>query len=651
MAAPRFPFRGSREAPTFDGTAITVNRYFQDIDQLFDNLGIPNPPDASKIQKTTYYLDPHTADLWESVLPLGGGMTWNEFKDAIRAFYPGSDRSRLYSVRDLDNTVLHFATNGVFTRADLGEYCREFRKISNYLRTQNRIDDGACNRLFIQGFGDATRGRIENRLLYTLPDHHPDDPYPEDVVRNAAHFLLSATSPNPIATPIPALQSAVPATSIAQVQPAVTVKQEPASFDTLIARIDALSLLVNQRPAGNTNYATSSNPALPNRCHFCGKPGCRIATCPEVENHIKAGMVARSADGKVTLPSGAYLPRTTVGRNLAEKFAKFHADNPGQKAASALQTVQMYETVETMVHIEVAEEDSDEEAEEDFEDMARVFAAEAARRIEKAKRKTANSNKKVVEPARPALITPPPPKPSNPVPNAAVSKPESGFRFASPCDNPAIITQVWNRALDATITITPRELLAVSADMRKRYKDFTTTKRVPVPHETADTALFDMLFSQITTDGESQFVADESAPLRTLRARLGDSYEYDCVVDNGSSIVAINKDVWRQLGAPARSDLLLRMESSHGTVEKTIGVLRNYPITIGSEEFLAQVQVAENLPCEVLLGRPFFMLASATTIDHPDGSQEITLLNPNSNREITIATQERVRRRKYREDF
>jgi hypothetical protein len=139
-----------------------VIRYFQDIDQLFDNLGVAAPTDEAKIAKTTYYLDAETADLWESVIPAHGRMTWAAFKTAIKALYPGSDRSRLYSARDLDNTVHDYASHGVFNRADLGTYCRDFKRISNYLVSQNRIDEGACMRLFIQGFGDATRRRIEN---------------------------------------------------------------------------------------------------------------------------------------------------------------------------------------------------------------------------------------------------------------------------------------------------------------------------------------------------------------------------------------------------------------------------------------------------------------------------------------------------------
>lgn len=434
--------------------------------------------------------------------------------------------------------------------------------------------------------------------------------------------------------------------------------------------MDALATLVNSRlqnvptqnAAPNTNQSAQTN-----RCHFCGKTGCRIASCPDVEAQIKAGNVSRSADGKVTLPSGNYLPRNVVGRTLAEKFAQYHIDNPGQRAtpSATIQPVATLETVSTLIHAEVCDDDEDddeeyiEEPDETLEDLARVFATEAARRMEKGKKRVTNTSNKAAEPVSkqhvpsPKTINPPSHHPVNASQNNTVAKPEPAFHFESPCESSALVTQVWNKTLDAAITITPRELLAVSTDMRKRFKEFTTTKRIPGPQRNIDTALFDMLYSQMTTDGDGKYVANDSAPLRTLRARLGNALEFDCVIDNGSSIIAISKDVWARLGAPVRSDLVMRMESSHGTVEKTIGVLKNFPVTIGGEVFPVQVQVSENLPCEVLLGRPFFMFTSATTTDHPDGTQEITLTNPNTGREITLPTQERSRKKqpKKQEDF
>src|SRR3954452_14161518 len=80
-------------------------------------------------------------------------------------------------------------------RADLGEYFQDFTQIANYLRQRNRIDQGALDRLYIQGFGNATRRGIEHRLSITQPDQHPDDPYPQPMAQEAAQFLLLSTSP------------------------------------------------------------------------------------------------------------------------------------------------------------------------------------------------------------------------------------------------------------------------------------------------------------------------------------------------------------------------------------------------------------------------------------------------------------------------
>jgi hypothetical protein len=179
-----------------------------------------------------------------------------------------------------------------------------------------------------------------------------------------------------------------------------------------------------------------------------------------------------------------------------------------------------------------------------------------------------------------------------------------------------------------------------------------TMKRISGPQKPIDTSLFDMLYTQMmTTDKNSNYVAEDSAPLHTIKAKVGRKLEYDCVIDNSSSIVAISKAVWQRLGALIRSDLIMRMESSHGTIEKTIGVLKNYPIRVRSEDFYMQIQVSDSLPCDILLGRPFFMYTGTTTSDHPDGSQEITLRNPNTGDEITVITEERRKKKKPAEDL
>jgi hypothetical protein len=164
-----------------------------------------------------------------------------------------------------------------------------------------------------------------------------------------------------------------------------------------------------------------------------------------------------------------------------------------------------------------------------------------------------------------------------------------------------------------------------------------------------ETSLYDMLFAGPSTEGK--VVAVDAAPLQAIKAVMDNQFEAECVVDNGSGIVAASRAVWERLGQPARTDMILKMESSHGTIERTIGVLPNFPVVIGNSTFYVQLQISENLPCDVLLGRPFWMMTAASTKDSPDGSQVITMVNPNTGEEITVPTQERNKKRRPQGGF
>jgi len=83
------------------------------------------------------------------------------------------------------------------------------------------------------------------------------------------------------------------------------------------------------------------------------------------------------------------------------------------------------------------------------------------------------------------------------------------------------------------------------------------------------------------------------------------------------------------------------MQSSNSSLATTTGLLRDFPLTIGPATFYLQIQVADNLPCEVLLGRPFFTLTQALTIDHGDGTMDIELNDPNTGQKIRVPTREK----------
>jgi hypothetical protein len=52
------------------------------------------------------------------------------------------------------------------------------------------------------------------------------------------------------------------------------------------------------------------------------------------------------------------------------------------------------------------------------------------------------------------------------------------YRYSTPVEDPAVVLKVVNHALDVPISITQRELLSISPEVRKQYKELTTTRRV-----------------------------------------------------------------------------------------------------------------------------------------------------------------------------
>src|SRR5271155_3796504 len=58
-------------------------------------------------------------------------------------------------------------------------------------------------------------------------------------------------------------------------------------------------------------------------------------------------------------------------------------------------------------------------------------------------------------------------------------RPEPAYKTLPPVHNPTIAANAYKRSMDAPITITQRELLSISPEVRSQYKDSTTTRRIP----------------------------------------------------------------------------------------------------------------------------------------------------------------------------
>jgi len=58
--------------------------------------------------------------------------------------------------------------------------------------------------------------------------------------------------------------------------------------------------------------------------------------CEVAADYIKQGKCKRNIEGRITLPSGAFIPRDIPGKCFKERLDEWHSRNPGQTAAGQL---------------------------------------------------------------------------------------------------------------------------------------------------------------------------------------------------------------------------------------------------------------------------------------------------------------------------
>jgi hypothetical protein len=144
--------------------------------------------------------------------------------------------------------------------------------------------------------------------------------------------------------------------------------------------------------------------------------------------------------------------------------------------------------------------------------------------------------------------------PSAPVSCITVSTP---VITTTPVEDPAVVLKVVNRALDVPISITQRELLSISPEARKQYKELTTMQRVSpgttevgkleeVPDNSP--AVYSRCAIHNPDSADDLRVGHDSIPLRSIFPLVEGKLTVECILDSGCQIVAMNSVIWEKLG-------------------------------------------------------------------------------------------------------
>jgi hypothetical protein len=276
---------------------------------------------------------------------------------------------------------------------------------------------------------------------------------------------------------------------------------------------------------------------------------------------------------------------------------------------------------------------------------------------------------------------------------------ETSYENRAPLQADEKARELVKGALKNPISITTEDLLNVSESARQELRKLLTKKRVEKPEVAfvvgigTDTSKESMTISVESLPGVSYeileeetkgvpkgaliigdpvvqylstlqpgekakkvVVASESQGLRAVYPLINSVGEVESLLDSGSQIVSMAKNVAIDLEISWDPDITVHMQSANRSLEQTLGLAKNVPFLFGHITVYLQVHIMEEPAYKVLLGRPFDTVTESLVKNEKDGGQHLTLTDPNSGERCVMHTHERGRppsviRKPIKEDF
>ena len=542
---PLMPLRGDRTAPTFDPAhPNTLPRFLTQVQRLLDRSQITGVKESKDY--IISFVEPDLQDLWEAFPEYTDATkTLEEFKKALIHSY--TDEDNMYDMRDLDQLIGERQRLGIKTLHDLTSYHLRFRTITSYLIEKKRLGIVDEFHAYTRGFNPAFWNIVLGRLHIKHPEHRLNHPYTIEQVYEAARFVLDG-----MAAPSFQATSTLPSLIPQPLSPTVPAQQHSHSPtpDSRTVKIEELSEIISKfskeiigaLAAQQRARLSSSNSNQRNvNCNFCGKDHF-ICDCDLVEEYIRAGKCKRNIEGKVVLPSGAFVPRKIPGTLLRERVDEWHRRNPNQLAVPTSAMFHPVVTPPTTVNPVTFHDTYQLSASDRIAALeAELFSLKSRRPgftpiIRTRAQKTRDTSTEIDDSAdEPPVQTtqhrapseePPHHEPSQPTaapsaPNVkgpehpfrgaqdavyappqsrnvgapfkppANKKPDVAYRTLPPVHNPAHAQSVYERAFCSSVTLTHEELLSLAPEVRTKFREAVTSCRAPPKEGTTDQHLYD----------------------------------------------------------------------------------------------------------------------------------------------------------------
>jgi hypothetical protein len=404
-------------------------------------------------------------------------------------------------------------------------------------------------------------------------------------------------------------------------------------------------------PTSAVGTAPSSffrHPPHTDGCAFCAQRGHMVRSCPAAEEYVCTGCALIKND-HLHLPTGESILNDGSGHGLKSAIDSWLAANgtarPGEPLtpppSQAVPVLQLGAHPRSMLSFEAVwlatpcayvmpvadpEDDSDSSTGELY-DMYEVFAAERKKRESK--------------PSRPPVATPAPAPPPTPPVAPPVGHPcTPQYHYQSSAEDQKLTNELWTWLLEGKLgQTTPAHILAASVLIRK---DLIKRLRTCCVEATAFEGCATPAAPVLVLGISAPRTAEYDLPLWEVDVLVNGTRIESGVLDNGSQIVAIHVDLFRQLNAPINTENHLMMEGANRSTSLTLGCTENLSMRIGNMDFQLHAHVVQTAPFRLLLGRPFHHLLLARLEDQPGGSVDLLIRDPTDfTHSVTIPTRAR----------
>ena len=412
-----------------------------------------------------------------------------------------------------------------------------------------------------------------------------------------------------------------PSSTFALQTPNQPWSQPPAANPNLIPT--ASPVATHQPPAQPPQLTNPSSeastffckPTRPDGCAFCTQSGHLVHSCPGAIEYVNTGR-AMVKNGRIHLPNGQPIPNDGSGRGLKHGIDTWLAANlaPTPEASSA--PVQLsnpipfqcnapphhphatlsFEAIRSEVHmaqITDTADTADNSTDEDDSDLYNLFEVLAAERSDRKKRDTRSSKPQDTPPSQPAMSS----APATPAQSStSTTRPTPQYRYQSNAEDLKLTSQLFNWLLEGKLgQATLVHILAASAPIHKDLVERLCTRHV-------DTGTFE----QLTTPDPAPLPEPEySLPLQEIDVIVGGHNTEAGVIDPGSQIVAIRKDLADEVAACINPGVRLEMEGANGATNWTLGCAEHLTMQVGDVSFTLHAHVVKHAPFHLLLGQPF----------------------------------------------